>query len=101
MRRKTTSGRRPGTHYIASSSASRSKIFPLLSAWKTRIQDLAAFYRLQRENAYSGRCRSAFRGDGDRDSEVMPITDSDLMAITIPPGCRSLFGDLRNGDRHQ
>jgi hypothetical protein len=51
--------------------------------------------------AYSGRCRSAFRGDGDRDSEVMPITDSDLMAITIPPGCRSLFGDLRNGDRHQ
>jgi hypothetical protein len=24
--------------------------------------------------AYSGRCRSAFRGDGDRDSELMPIT---------------------------
>ncbi len=27
-------------------------------------------------NAYSERCRSAFRGDGDRDSE--------LMAIAIP-----------------
>jgi hypothetical protein len=25
-------------------------------------------------DADSGRCRSAFRGDGDRDSEVMPIT---------------------------
>jgi hypothetical protein len=24
--------------------------------------------------AYSERCRSAFRGDGDRDSERMPIT---------------------------
>jgi hypothetical protein len=24
--------------------------------------------------ADSGRCRSAFRSDGDRDSEVMPIT---------------------------
>jgi len=24
--------------------------------------------------AYSERCRSAFRGDGDRDSELMPIT---------------------------
>jgi hypothetical protein len=24
--------------------------------------------------AYSERCRSAFRGDGDRDSEMMPIT---------------------------
>jgi hypothetical protein len=23
--------------------------------------------------AYSERCRSAFRGDGDRDSELMPI----------------------------
>ena len=25
-------------------------------------------------DAYSERCRSAFRGDGDRDSELMPIT---------------------------
>ena len=25
-------------------------------------------------SAYSERCRSAFRGDGDRDSELMPIT---------------------------
>jgi hypothetical protein len=24
--------------------------------------------------AYSERCRSPFRGDGDRDSELMPIT---------------------------
>ena len=24
-------------------------------------------------DAYSERCRSAFRGDGDRDSELMPI----------------------------
>jgi transposase len=39
-------------------------------------------YRMRRVNckqcgvvvAYSGRCRSAFRGDGDRDSELMPIT---------------------------
>ena len=26
------------------------------------------------ERAYSERCRSPFRGDGDRDSELMPIT---------------------------
>jgi hypothetical protein len=25
-------------------------------------------------SAYSERCRSAFRRDGDRDSELMPIT---------------------------
>jgi hypothetical protein len=31
---------------------------------------LASFERV----AYSERCRSAFRGDGDRDFELMPIT---------------------------
>jgi integrase len=29
---------------------------------------------ITRRAAYSGRCRSPFRGDGDRDSELMPIT---------------------------
>src|ERR1017187_10454283 len=37
--------------------------------------------------------RSRFRTDADRDSE--------MMAITIPTGCRSLFGGSRNGDRHR
>src|ERR1017187_5037181 len=44
-------------------------------------------------NAYSERWRSAFRGDGDRASELMPST--------IPTGCRSVFGGSRNGDRHR
>ena len=39
------------------------------------------------------RWRSRFRADADRDSE--------MMAITIPTGCRSLFGSSRNGDRHR
>jgi hypothetical protein len=39
------------------------------------------------------RWRSRFRTDADRDSE--------MMAITIPTGCRSLFGGFRNGDRHR
>src|ERR1039458_6990548 len=37
--------------------------------------------------AYSERWRSAFRGDGDHDSEMMPIA--------IPTGGRSLFGGSR------
>src|ERR1022692_1762523 len=44
-------------------------------------------------SAYSERWRSGFRSDADRDSE--------MMAITIPTGCRSLFGGSRNGDRHR
>ena len=40
---------------------------------------LAAVHRFlcaaaTRLRAYSERCRSPFRGDGDRDSELMPIT---------------------------
>jgi len=39
--------------------------------------DLLLFHRRLRclvVIAYSERCRSAFRGDGDRDSKLMPIT---------------------------
>ena len=38
-------------------------------AWLLDITDQLAV----RLAAYSERCRSAFRGDGDRDSELMPI----------------------------
>jgi hypothetical protein len=39
------------------------------------------------------RWRSRFRTDADHDSE--------MMAIAIPTGSRSLFGGSRNGDRHR
>jgi len=31
--------------------------------------------------AYSGQCRSGFRGEADRDSGLMPIRDSNRMPI--------------------
>ena len=51
-----------------------------MSAINLTLDEVSAYYA---KRAYSERCRSAFRGDGDRDSEVMPIT--------IPRGWRSLF----------
>jgi len=35
---------------------------------------IASPTRETKPSAYSERCRSPFRGDGDRDSELMPIT---------------------------
>src|SRR6267154_1977262 len=40
----------------------------------SRVADVEELRKISLPIAYSERCRSAFRGDGDRDSELMPIT---------------------------
>jgi len=39
-----------------------------------RYENGRAYRKFCGETAYSGAWRSPFRGDGDRDSELMPIT---------------------------
>jgi IS4 transposase len=51
------------------------KYLQLKSKYSWSLSTLAALLRQQLFfYAYSERCRSPFRGDGDRDSELMPIT---------------------------
>ena len=47
---------------------------PLIEVVGTASNGVIALQRVPQFNAYSERCRSAFRTDADRDSNLMPIT---------------------------